>query len=74
LQLFYFHVRNHVDAVDHEGTSLANLEAARREALKDIADIMREKWDAIGMQWSAWSIEICDDNRKILLIVPFTSN
>jgi hypothetical protein len=30
----YFHLLNHVDAPDEEGTELPNLEAARSEALK----------------------------------------
>ena len=41
---------------------------------KDIADIVKTSSDLIGIGWSQWSIEVCDGERKVLLVVPFSSN
>lgn len=71
---YFFNVRNHINADDHDGLDLLSLEAARDEAEKDIADIMRCRTSVAGDNWLEWSIEICDRERKILLVVPFSSN
>ena len=71
---YYFNIRNHVYTEDSTGAILPDLEAARKEALKDITDIMQARSDAVGNQWPQWSIEICDARLKVLLVVPFSSN
>lgn len=71
---YFFNIKNHVPSQDFVGTQLLNLAAARKEALKDIADIMRSKSGAIGIHWPEWSIEICDEDQQVLLVVPFSSN
>ena len=70
---YFFNVRNHVDAEDHEGRELPDLAAATCEAKLDIADIMRARFETIG-NWSFWSIEICDEKGLLLKTVPFSSN
>ena len=71
---YFFNIKNHVPSQDFVGTHLRNLAAARREALKDIADIMQSRSDAVGIHWPEWSIEICDEGQRVLLVVPFSSN
>ena len=71
---YYFNVRNHVTTQDFDGADLADLATAKREALKDIADILKAGSAAVGNHWHDLSIEICDIDRKIVLVVPFSSN
>jgi hypothetical protein len=71
---YFFNIRNHIHTEDFTGTELGDLRTARREALKDIADIMLARSDAVGNHWPQWSIEICGKDRKVLLVVPFSSN
>jgi hypothetical protein len=68
---YFFNVRNHVDAKDLSGRELPSLEAAVAEAHADIADIKRARFETIG-GWTRWSIEICDDKRLLLKVVPFS--
>lgn len=71
---YFFNIRNHVNTDDYVGLDLADLAAARVEALKDIADIMVSRSSALGTHWPQWSIEICDRKRKVLMVVPFSKN
>ena len=68
---YYFNVRNHVDSNDFDGRELPSLEIAIEEALKDIVDIKRARFETIG-DWQRWSIEICDQKRLLLKVVPFS--
>ena len=70
---YFFNVRNHVDANDFDGRELASLDIAIQEARKDIADIKRARFETIG-NWPRWSIEICDEKRLLLKVVPFSPN
>jgi hypothetical protein len=70
---YFFNVRNHVDTVDFDGRELPDLATATDEAQKDIADIMRARFETLG-SWTLWSIEICDDRRMLLKVVPFSKN
>ena len=71
---YFFNIRNHVNTNDYVGLDLADLEAARAEAQKDIVDILRSRSTALGNHWPQWTIEICDRSRKVLLVVPFSEN
>ena len=71
---FFFNVRNHIHTEDATGTNLRDLAAARKEAMKDIVDIMKSRSDAVGNHWPDWSIEICDEDGQLLLVIPFSSN
>ena len=53
---------------------LPNLEAAKGEAEKDIVDIKENRFAFSNGDWNRWSIEICDHDGDLLLVVPFTSN
>jgi hypothetical protein len=72
--LYFFNVKNHICAQDELGTELANLASARAEALKDIVDIKSSRFATLGNHWPEWSIEICDDEGDVLLVVPFSPN
>ncbi|GAC1337341.1 MAG: hypothetical protein NVS4B4_08930 [Bradyrhizobium sp.] len=74
MPLYFFNIRNHIDTRDDVGDELADLETAKVEALKDIADIMRARAGALGNHWPEWSIEVCDDRGAVLLVVPFSRN
>ena len=74
MTLYFFNIKNHIRAQDEVGTELANLEAARTEALKDIVDIKDSRSTALGDHWPEWSIEVCDDEGDVLLVVPFSRN
>jgi len=72
---YFFHVVNSSRAQDREGVELPDLESARREAFKDVEDIKRQNFETLDTStWATWSIEICDDQDTVLLVVPFTEN
>ena len=64
---------NHINTQDFDGVVLPNLDAAKGEAEKDIVDIKESRFNFNG-DWSKWSIEICDHQGALLLVVPFSSN
>lgn len=75
MPVYFFNVRNHVvGAEDKLGQDLVSLEAAVAEAHKDIVDIKRARFEMLGVEWTRWSIEICDKQQRVLKVVPFTSN
>lgn len=70
---FYFNVIKCSTTIsDREGTELPDLESAEAEAKLDALEIMS---DAVlkGRDVSARSIEICNEEGKVLVIVPFAS-
>lgn len=72
---YFFHVVNAARVRDQEGVDLPDLESARREAYKDIQDIKRQNFLMLDTtSWAAWSIEICDEQGAVLLVVPFSKN
>jgi hypothetical protein len=71
---YFFNIRNHISTDDYVGLDLVDLNAARVEAEKDIADIKVSRSSALGNRWPQWSIEICDRRRKVLMVVPFSQN
>jgi len=71
---YFFNVRNAVKTQDFEGVELFDLHAARGEAHKDIDEIKQTHFNSLGSDWSKWSIEICDRDGALLLVVPFSRN
>jgi hypothetical protein len=60
---------------DPEGVDLPDLESARREAYKDMDDLKRQNFETLDTStWATWSIEICDDQNNVLLVIPFSVN
>jgi hypothetical protein len=70
---FFFNVCNHVNTHDFDGRELPSLEIAIEEAHKDIVDIKRARFETLG-NWPRWSIEIFDEERLLLKVVPFSAN
>lgn len=70
---YFFNVRNHINTIDFDGRELPSLDIAIEEALKDIVDIKRARFETLH-DWPRWSIEICDHKRLPLRVVPFSSN
>jgi hypothetical protein len=71
---FFFNVVNHVRTQDVDGMELGNLAAAKVEAKKDIDEILQTHFSSLSGDWSKWSIEICDKDGVLLLVVPFSNN
>ena len=71
---YFFHVKNHINTQDFEGVVLPSLEAAKEEAEKDIVDIKQSHFNVLSGDWVKWSIEICDHQGALLLVVPFSSS
>lgn len=71
---YFFNVMNDVKTRDFDGIDLPDLDAARGEAQKDIEEILDTHFESIGGDWTKWSIEICDGDGALLLVVPFKSN
>ena len=71
---YFFNVMNDVKTQDFDGIELANLDAAESEAQKDIADIIASHFNSFSSDWTKWSIEICDQDGLLLLVVPFSRN
>jgi len=68
---YYFNIVSASGALnDYEGTELPTLEEARLEALEDARFLMSA---AIleGRDISSRRIEICNESRDVLLVVPF---
>ena len=71
---YFFHVMNDVKSPDFDGIELPDLDAARGEAQRDIDEIKESHFTSIGNDWTKWSIEVCDSDGALLLVVPFESN
>jgi hypothetical protein len=70
---FFFNVRTGPYVVeDHEGSDLANLEAARREAILDARSAMSTAIKEGRDISRRVTIEVCDDKGRILMLVPYT--
>ncbi|OWV89818.1 hypothetical protein ATY78_18150 [Rhizobium sp. R635] len=69
---FYFNVVSNAGMViDLEGSDLATIEDARREAVQDARALMSQAVLS-GRDISARKIHICDERGTVLLIVAFT--
>ncbi|MFP3547335.1 hypothetical protein SB748_28395 [Rhizobium sp. SIMBA_035] len=69
---FFFNISTRTTIIrDEEGTELADLEAAKREAIKDARGMMSTAIRE-GRDISHRQIEICDAVGTVLLKVPFS--
>lgn len=69
---FFFNVVSGAGMViDPEGSVLATIDDARREAVQDARALMSQAVLS-GNDISARKIHICDEQGALLLIVPFT--
>lgn len=69
---FFFHILTRTNIIkDQEGAELADLAAARREAIKDARGLMSTAIRE-GRDISHRYIEICDDTGIVMVKVPFS--
>ena len=67
---FYFHLHHAVEAIDEEGMELADLEAAREEAIRSGRDLVAEGVRNGQVNLSHW-IEVHDESGTQVLVVRF---
>jgi hypothetical protein len=69
---YYLHICNGSGSVeDEEGAELPNLEAARVKAVEGLRDIMASEMKRGEINLGSF-IEIEDENRQLVMTVPFT--
>nr|WP_225510737.1 hypothetical protein [Rhizobium leguminosarum] len=69
---FYFNILSEAGSLDDwEGTELADLDAARIEAVRDARALMSSAV-LLGYDISSRSVEIRSETRDILLVLPFS--
>lgn len=72
MPIFYFNIVSASGTIaDVEGTELATLEDAKREAIRDARALMSQAVLS-GKDISAREVRVCGDDGGVLLIVPFT--
>ena len=67
---FFFHVYDDVIAIDDEGVTLPNLDAARLQALVGARGLMAEQVTRGYLVRSHW-IDVVDEAGAIVLHLPF---
>ncbi len=69
---FHLNVLDGVSAIDEEGTELANIDAAWREARHLASDILKEdgEWERLG---NDWRIEVTDHTGIILFRIDVSA-
>lgn len=67
---FFFDIADGTDFPDREGTDLPDLAAARLEAVRYCAEILREMPEHF---WNAevWTMSVFDHNRELLFTLKF---
>lgn len=69
----YFHLVNSHDAIfDDTGIDVADIEAARIEAMKAIQEIREEDSEA-DQDWWGWQLKVTDQSGHTLLSIPLNS-
>jgi hypothetical protein len=69
---FYFHVDDGVlDDPDFHGTELPDEEAARFEAVKAAAEMLKEFDGAVWRQRNPWRMHVTDEAQRLLFTLHF---
>jgi hypothetical protein len=73
---YYFHIEDHRTYVDHVGTELPDLQAARDEAIGAAGQILRDGaakdlWG--GKPWRMWVTQTPFAKEKPLLVLRFSA-
>ena len=65
MPLYYFHTDSHSRVQDNEGVELADIRAARANAAKSVAELLRGDADHF---WGSrpWTMTVTDDQALIL--------
>lgn len=67
---YYFHVHDDKTVLDEEGTELADVAAARAEAVIGARDIMCDQLRRGQLNLAYW-LEVEDDQGRHILTLPF---
>ena len=67
---YFFHVRDGASAEDREGTELADLLAAQREAVTMSGEIIRSLGAAFWTR-TQWVLEVCSEAGEVLFVLRF---
>ncbi len=71
MPVYFFHLHNHVEARDDEGTFLESAEAARAAAIRSARELIAEDVLVRGeIKLSHW-IEVADESGRRVLTVRF---
>jgi hypothetical protein len=63
----FFHLVDSGDAIqDLEGVEVTNLEQARTEALRALAE-MRQEEPSAPQDWSGWTLKVTDGSEQVVL-------
>lgn len=69
---YFFHVHDGEDRPDFEGTELADLETARRQAVITAGCLLRDHAEHF---WNGeeWKMEVSDDSGQTLFVLMFVA-
>ena len=76
MQRYFFHLKDGHTALDAEGTELADLNAARQEAVKFSGEVLREgPGDTLwkGEPWRLWVTDQPDGRGKTFFTLHFSA-
>jgi hypothetical protein len=73
---YYFHIKDDVTTLDREGTNLADLDAARKEAVGLSGEVLRDGahlslWS--GSPWVLWVTDQPEDQGQTLFTLSFSA-
>lgn len=69
LRCFFHLVNTHTCIRDEVGLEVADLEAAKIEALRAVHDLRKEEPDA-DETWCGWQLDITDNDGRLVLSIP----
>jgi hypothetical protein len=62
MPMYYFHLRDHDDILDMDGTDLADIDAAREHADTVARELTFKTSGILGEAWSEWSMVVQDND------------
>jgi hypothetical protein len=62
MPMYYFHLRDHDDILDMDGTELADVEAAREHADTVARELTFKTSGILGEEWSKWAMVVRDND------------
>lgn len=72
MPLYFFHIEDHQRYIDEDGVELADLTAARIEAVRVSSDMLRDHAKEFW-QLGEWRVVVTDAHDKILFALSFES-
>ncbi|THD79454.1 MAG: hypothetical protein E7812_10330 [Phenylobacterium sp.] len=70
---YFFHVRDGVSIEDREGTELADLQTAQREAVTMTGEILKSLGDKFWTH-TQWLLEVCNEDGEVLFVLRFSGS